>query len=286
MVVLGALAWYTRSPRELVARPPIGAIFPIAENLYVVPGGGCNTAVFVTSRGVILVDTKYRERFAALMKEVRKVTDKPILYVINTHVHGDHRGGNALVPAGATILVQEHTAANMVKMAEQARGIATTLNESFPGVEPFRDQLTLLSGDEAVDIYYFGPAHTDGDVFVVFRKAGVMHVGDVFPSKVPSTINIAWGGDAEGFLRTIHGAVSVPGINHVITGHSDVLPWADFLEHSDFMNMFIRHARNSFYAGKTMEQARADLDLPARFKDYNLEVAERIIGDVYRSLKK
>src|SRR5262245_12041317 len=86
-----------------------GPIYPIAHNLYVIPGGGGNTAVFVAASGVLLVDTKYSETLPAVLEQVRRVTDKPIVYAINTHIHSDHSGGNRSLPANTEIIAHANT---------------------------------------------------------------------------------------------------------------------------------------------------------------------------------
>ena len=167
--------------------PPVGAIEKVAGNVYMVPGQGGNTGVLVTANGVVLVDTKLANNGQAILDQVESVTDKPITHIINTHTHGDHTGSNQFFPASVEIVVQENTAANMQKMpvfqeAANKQGLAD---------RTYKDKLTLLSGADAIDLYYFGAAHTNGDTFVVFRNARVMHSGDAFATKAQPFIDAA-----------------------------------------------------------------------------------------------
>ena len=98
--------------------PPVSAAEKVADNLYMIPGQGGNTAAFVTANGVVLVDTKLANNGQAILDQVKKVTDKPISHIINTHTHGDHTGSNDFFPASVEIVTQENTAANMKKMPE------------------------------------------------------------------------------------------------------------------------------------------------------------------------
>src|SRR5436190_14397869 len=96
--------------------PPVSAAEKVADNLYMVPGQGGNTAVWVMGNGVLLVDTKLANNGQAILDQVKKVTDKPITYIVNTHTHGDHTGSNQFFPATVEIITQENTDANMKKM--------------------------------------------------------------------------------------------------------------------------------------------------------------------------
>ena len=271
-------AWRATAP---LPAPPslVGTIYPVAKNLYVVPGGGGNTAVFVTAQGVVLVDTKYANREPDLIDQVRTVTDKPITHVINTHSHDDHSGGGRLLP-DAEIVVQERTAANLAQMRKNQR-------QPEPARPPrtYRDRSTLFEGDDAIDLYYFGPAHTGGDTFVVFRSAGVMHAGDVFIDKTAPVINLPWGGDAVEYVATMRKAVEgIKGVTRVITGHGDVLSWADFVTYSEFMRLIVDQARTARSAGTDANQARKALVLPEKFSDYKLDRLAFTYQDIYKSL--
>ena len=104
------------APANAPRFPPITGIETIATNLYRVVGEGGNTAVLVHGNGVLLVDTKLANNGQAILDQVRKVTDKPITHIVNTHTHGDHTGSNSFFPASVEVVVQENTAANMLKM--------------------------------------------------------------------------------------------------------------------------------------------------------------------------
>jgi hypothetical protein len=159
--------------------PPVSAPEKVADNLYMIPGQGGNTAAFITSDGVVIVDTKLANNGQAILDQLKTVTDKPVTHIINTHTHGDHTGSNDFFPASVDIVTQENTAANMKKMPafqEESK------KHGLPD-RTFKDKMTILKGKDAIDLYYFGAAHTNGDAFVVFRNIRVMHAGDVFANK-------------------------------------------------------------------------------------------------------
>ena len=248
--------------------PPVGKAEKIKDNLYWLQGQGGNTAIFVANDGVVLVDTKLANNGQAILDQVKSVTDKPVMHIINTHTHGDHTGSNAFFPATVDIVTQENTAANMKKMdvfkePANAHGLPD---------RTFKDKMTILSGKDAIDLYYFGQAHTNGDAIVVFRTARVMHAGDMFANKGLPLIDRNNGGSGVAWGDTIaKAAKSIKNVDAVITGHSNTLmTFQDFATYGEFNRLYLQHARDAIKAGKTPEQAAMDLKLPDTFKDYTL----------------
>ena len=245
------------------AFPPVSAAEKVADNLYMVPGQGGNTAVWVMANGVLLVDTKLANNGQSILDEVKKVTDKPITYIVNTHTHGDHTGSNQFFPADVQIVVQENTAANMAKMdvfkeAANKHGLAD---------RTYKDKLTLFKGKEEVELRYFGAAHTNGDAFVVFKSARVMHSGDAFANKGAPFIDRANGGSGVAYPATLKKAArEIKNVDKVIPGHSAVLAWDDFVAAGEFNQLMLDHARTALKANKTPEQALKEFTLPESLK--------------------
>jgi glyoxylase-like metal-dependent hydrolase (beta-lactamase superfamily II) len=248
--------------------PPVGKAEKIKDNLYWLQGAGGNTAIFVAGDGVVLVDTKLANNGQAILDQVKAVTDKPVMHIINTHTHGDHTGSNQFFPATVDIVTQENTAANMKKMdvfkaPENAHGLPD---------RTFKDKMTILKGKDAIDLYNFGRAHTNGDALVVFREDRVMHAGDMFANKGLPLIDPNNGGSGLEWGDTIgKAAKGIKNIDTVITGHANALmTWRDFVNYGEFNRLYAQHARAAATAGKTPEQAAMELKLPDTFKDYTL----------------
>jgi len=248
--------------------PPVGAAEKVADNLYMVPGQGGNTAVWVMGNGVLLVDTKLANNGQAILDQVKKVTDKPVTYIVNTHTHGDHTGSNQFFPATVEIITQENTAANMMKMPV----FQDPANKHGLPDKTFKDKMTLFKGKEEVDLFYFGAAHTSGDAYVVFKSARAMHAGDTFANKGQPLIDRNNGGSGVAYPQTLKSAAkTIKNVDKVITGHSTVMTWADFVEYGEFNQLFLDSARTALKAGKTPEQAMMEFKLPpGKFADYNL----------------
>ena len=127
----------------------------------------------------------------------------------------------------------------------------------------------MLSGKDAVDLYYYGAAHTGGDIFVVFRDDRVMHAGDVFPQPGGMLIDGRNGGSALAVPTTVSRAVDgIKNVDRVITGHASVVTWETFVDYRDFHKLVMEHARAQFAAGKTAEEALAAFNPPEKFKSW------------------
>jgi cyclase len=254
----------------------------VKDNLYVLRGGGGNSAAFVTATGVTLVDTKNPGWGGPLIEKVRTLTDKPVTMVINTHTHYDHNSGNVDMPAAVEIVAHEATARLMTQMNPVA-GLGATPNvfkdnpgKGMPG-RTFRDKLTIGAGADRIDLYHFGPSHTGGDAFVVFPAHRAMHVGDTFPSKGLPIMDKNNGGSGVEYANTIRKAVKgVPDIDIIINGHAPVNTTpADMAQFADFVAEFVAHVQAAKKAGKTAAQAVAEWTTPAKYVGFSAPIAER-----------
>ena len=261
LIAVGVVATMSRP----VAQTNVAEIANVKDNLYVITGGGGNTAAYVTDDGVVLVDTKNPGWGDAILAQVRTVTDKPVSIIINTHTHGDHVGSNIDFDASVNVVAHANTKANMERMdafqSASGRGY-------LPG-ETYTDRMTLLDGDEAIDLYHFGHGHTNGDTIVVFRSLGVAHTGDLFAWKGVPYIDVNNGGSGVSYPETLLAAADgISGIDMVIPGHSPVMTWADFREFGEFNRDFLAAVQREKAAGRTAADAADNLNLPARYANY------------------
>jgi glyoxylase-like metal-dependent hydrolase (beta-lactamase superfamily II) len=276
VVGVGVLSWVVAaqapsgpSPKAVAAT----AIEKVKDNLYIITGSGAadatafsggNTAVFITDAGVTLVDTKLPGWGPTIVERVKSVTNKPITRIINTHTHGDHTGSNEHFGATIESVVQENTKANMARMDEFKGAKA-----KFLPTKTYKDKLTLGAGKDQIDLYHFGPAHTNGDTFVVFTALRTMHVGDTFAWKALPYIDPDNGGSVVQHPQTLTKVLdSVKNVDSVINGHIPVSTWADLREFRDFNADFVAYARRSMKAGKSVDQAVKEYTVPSRFTGY------------------
>jgi len=270
-------------------RPPLPDAVKIKDNLYVIgastPGDdftGGNTVVFVTDSGVVLVDTKLSGYGAVILQKVKKVTDKPVSTIVNTHTHGDHTGSNDGFGASVDIVAHENTKANMAKMAAfQGAGA------SFLPKRTFKNKLTIGSGNNRVDLYYFGPGHTNGDAFVVFPSVRVLQTGDMFAWRDAPVIDYTQGANGVEFPKTLAKALAaIKDVDVVIPGHSPATTLKDLAEYQKFTAEFVSAVQAAIKAGKSPEDATRSIDLTPKYPGYAKERYAAAIQVLYAEAKK
>ncbi len=246
--------------------PNVAEIEKVNDRLYMITGGGGNTAAFITDTGVVLVDTKLAGWGQAIMDKVKSVTNKPITTIINTHTHGDHNGSNEFFGASVEFVAQENTKTNMEKM-DAFKGDKSV----FIPKKTFKDKLSIGKGNDQIDLYYFGKAHTNGDAWVVFRALRVMHSGDAFAGKTTPIIDPNNGGSAVEYGKTLAKAASgIKNVDTIITGHSPRMTPADLKQYAAFNDSFVTWVRDEIKAGKSVDAAAAEYKVPAQYSGYTV----------------
>jgi cyclase len=231
----------------------------VRDNLYVLRGGGGNTAAFITAKGVTLVDTKLPGWGKPILEKLKEITEKPVRMIINTHTHFDHVGGNVEFPATVDVVTHENTANLMQEMRPVTGGpeqpnVFKEKNGLGLPKRTFKDRMTLGNGDERIELYYFGRAHTGGDAWVVFPALRAMHTGDAFALKIIPLIDANNGGSGVEYPQTIaKAAATLKNIDTVITGHTPTtLTMADLKTYADFTREFVHTVQAAKKAGRTV----------------------------------
>ena len=264
LVVLGALA--VARAQQPADAPKVVEVEKVKDNLFVLRGGGGNTAVFVTAAGVTVVDAKNPGWGGPILAKIKELTPKPVTTLINTHTHGDHVSGNVEFPASVEVIAQANTKANMEKMP-----IFKEHNNVGMAKKTFTDKMTLGSGADRIDLYYFGPGHTNGDAWVVFPAHRIVHAGDIFAGKGVPLIDEANGGSMLHIGDTLAKAhAGIKDVDTIINGHTPKqTTWADLQEFATFNKELVAWMQAELKAGKTPDQAAAEWKLPEKYKDYS-----------------
>jgi glyoxylase-like metal-dependent hydrolase (beta-lactamase superfamily II) len=253
IVVVGLAVAGAAAEQQRPRIPPTGTIKNVRDNLYVIPGAGGNTTVFVTQGGVVLVDTKLPNNGEAILNQVRTVTDKPVTTIVNTHSHPDHIGSNDYFPASVEVVAHENTRKWMAANPRVASNPVAMPDRTFT------ERMTLGSGDDRIDLYYFGAGHTNGDAFIVFPARRAMAAGDIFAWKMAPLIDPMAGGSVLALPDTLEKAVKgIPNVDTVIEGHGDVNTWAGFLDYVQFSRALVDAAKTGM-GKKTAEEIAAEL---------------------------
>ena len=252
LIVVGGLSIGLGSQQLNPAAVEATQIEVVKGNLYVIGGGGPgsdefsggNSGVFVGSDGVTLVDTKLGGWGQLLLDRIATVTDKPVIRIINTHTHGDHIGSNSFFPASVEIIVHENTQANMQGMeifeGDNAHGLPD---------QAYTDTLTIGSGSDQIDLYYFGAGHTNGDTFVVYPALRVLQTGDMFPWRDAPFLDRNNGGSGLALPDTLERLINtVTDIDTVVPGHIPVTTPGDLRQFQRFtydLREAVRNARDT-----------------------------------------
>jgi glyoxylase-like metal-dependent hydrolase (beta-lactamase superfamily II) len=283
LVTVGAVSLRVAAQQAQPPAPKVLEAQMLADNLYMLTGqgGGGNTAVFIGTNGVTLVDTKNPGWGQPIIDKVKELTPKPITAIVNTHTHGDHVSGNVEFPETVDIIVHDNTAANMKKMAP-VTGLTSTAPPQ-PSIfernngrglpkRSFKDRLTIGSGSDRLELYYFGRGHTNGDTFIAFPALRVVHAGDIFAGKNLPLLDANNGGSGVAIGDTLMSAADkIPNVDRVITGHSTVMTVADLREYAQFNRDFLADVRTALNSGKSVDDVAAAWKVnEAKYKGYTI----------------
>jgi len=273
------------------AKPRVIEVEKLKDNFFVFRGGGGNTAVFLTTDGVVVVDTKNPGWGQPILDKIKELTPKAVTLIINTHTHGDHVSGNVEFPATVDVVTHENTAANMKEMRTvtgfQPQPGATTTNiftanngKGLPK-RTFKDTMSIGRGNDQIDLHYFGRGHTNGDAWVVFPALRIMHAGDIFSGKNVPLLDANNGGSGVAIPDTLaKAASSVKNVDVIITGHSTQMTMADLKEYAEFNRDFLTAVRDAKKAGRSVDEIAASWKMPEKYVGYAAPQAPRLKSNV------
>jgi glyoxylase-like metal-dependent hydrolase (beta-lactamase superfamily II) len=274
LVAVGGISMVT-AQQPAADAPKVVTVEKVKDNLFVLRGGGGNTAVLVMASGVAVVDAKNPGWGQPILAKIKELTPKPVTLLINTHTHGDHVSGNVEFPASVDVVVQDNTKTNMEKMP-----IFKEHNNAGMAKRTFKDKLTIGTGADQIDLYYFGRGHTNGDAWIVFPAHRIVHSGDIFAGKSVPLIDGNNGGSMREMPDTLRKAHDgIKNVDQIINGHTPAqTTWADLKEFAQFNADLVAYGRAGLKAGKTPEQLAAEWKLPEQYKGYSSQVSTMMGG--------
>ena len=271
---------------------------------------GGNVTVQVGDDGVLLVDTSVPQVTNQLVAEIRKLSNKPIRYIINTHVHADHVGGNEAIAKmgstiaggnvgvgageGAGVIAHENV---MTRMSAPTGSTSPMPFGAWPTDTFFTAKKELFFNNEAIEIEHQPAAHTDGDSLVFFRRSDVVSTGDLFSTTTYPIVDLARGGNIQGVVAGLNRIldITIPrekqeGGTYVIPGHGRLCDEADVLEYRDMVTIIRDRVQDLVTKGKTLDQVKAakpTLDYDGRYgADSGPWTTAQFVEAVYKSLKE
>jgi cyclase len=260
----------------------------LTDDVYVIEGAGGNVAVFVWDDGVLLIDDKLAPVSPQVKSAIAAITPKPIRFIVNTHWHRDHSGGNeALAAEGAVIVAHEN-----VRRRMSVDTFIEVFNRKVPASPPkalpivtFTRDVTFHLGADEISVIHPDPAHTDGDSFIRFRHANTVHLGDCYLNGSYPVIDFSSGGTFPGTIAAADTALRmVDARTRIIPGHGAVTTEQDLRQWRDMLVTINERVKKAVAAGLSLEQIKAqkptqewDAKLPESFvtSDHVVEEAHR-----------
>ena len=283
----------------------------VQGNVYMLQGAGGNVAVQTGDMGVVVVDTGLEAASGKLIAAIKKLSEKPLQYIINTHAHPDHVGGNDAVRRVGTTITGANVAGNLTDATQGAQIIAheNVLNRmSAPTGKQaafafgFWPTETYVSGqkeihfnDEPIEVRWQPNAHTDGDSLVIFRRSDVVATGDIFTTLSFPYIDIDRGGSIQGEINALNNIIDIAipkheeeGGTYIIPGHGRICDEFDVVEYRDMVTIIRDRIQNAIKKGQTLDQiknGKLTLDYDARWgAKTGFGTTANFVESVYKSL--
>ncbi len=244
LLLAGCWIAYTQNQGK---QPPALTLHKVKDDLYEIEGDGGNVAVYVTGEGVILVDDKFEQDYESIMAHVKSVTDQQVKYVLSTHHHSDHSGGNVKFLPTAEIISTANARANILEHKQPGAPANLT-----PARVVFTDECSEFLGGKEVRARYFGRGHTNGDAVIYFPALRTIHTGDLMAGKTP-LIDYAGGGSLKAWTQTLDGALQLD-FDTVIPGHGPVTTRAGLVEYRNNVEKLRNRAEALIHAGKSQDE--------------------------------
>ncbi len=259
----------------------------LADHVYMLEGAGGNIGVSVGEDGVFVIDDQFAPLSNKILTAIKALSDKPLRFVVNTHWHGDHTGGNAnMANEGATIIAHDNV---RTRLLQPRRDGSNNPKEALP-VITFNDKLNININGEQVAIFHVDNAHTDGDALLYFSDSNVLHTGDTYFSGKYPFIDLNSGGTVNGYIEAAkRGLMVIDDNTKIIPGHGGVSDKAEYKSYLKMLETLKANISKAIKDGKTEEEVKNDSSLTKAYDDLDYGTgyikSEVIRVTFYRSLK-
>ena len=233
----------------------------VTDNIYMLEGSGGNIGVFIGDDGVFMIDDQYAPLSEKIKAAISALSNKEIKYLVNTHWHGDHAGGNEnFGKEGATIIAHENVRQRL-STDQHSKAFNRTTPASpkiaWPTIT-FEENMTIHINGHKIVLMHVHNAHTDGDTFVWFPESNVLHMGDCFFKDRFPYIDLGSGGSVQGALRAIEAAMMITDADtQIIPGHGTMAAKSDLLRYYQMLSTMYDSVKKEVVAGKTVDEIKA-----------------------------
>ncbi len=244
----------------------------ITDKLYMLAGRGGNIGLSIGSDGIFLIDDQYAPLTEQIIAAIKAVTDQPVKFVVNTHWHGDHTGGNENLGRTGAIIVAHENVRERMTTEQFIQAYDTRYPAASPDALPtitFTDEVRFYWNDDEIEVMHVEHAHTDGDAIIYFRRANVVHMGDTYFSGMFPFIDYSTGGTIEGTIAAIDRVLTnAPSDAVVIPGHGKLSNMRDLRQYRDMLVTVHGRLTTLVAEGKSKEEiiaAKPTADLDAEW---------------------
>ncbi|HEX8087870.1 MAG TPA: MBL fold metallo-hydrolase [Blastocatellia bacterium] len=242
----------------------------VAGNIHMLEGSGGNIGVSVGADGILIVDDQFAPLADRIRAALKKLGEGKLKYVLNTHWHGDHTGGNKEFGPEAPIIAHDNVRKRLAgELKAEGREATPSPKEALP-VITFDQSLSVHFNGEEIRVLHYPHGHTDGDSVIFFTRSNVVHMGDDFFNGMFPFIDLASGGDVEGYARNVESVIAkIPADAKIIPGHGPLASVADL---KNFHRMLVETTgivRERMKAGKSLDQIKAE-GLPEKWNSWGM----------------
>ena len=251
----------------------------VAGNVYMLTGPGGNVGVLATNDGLLMIDDKFKPLAEKIEQAMKDIVDQPLKYIVNTHMHGDHTGGNAHFSHHAPIIAHANVRKRLSSKADHEKA-------SLP-VITYEDAITIHLSDETIALSHYPHGHTDGDSVVYFKEANVLHMGDLFFEGRFPFIDLNNGGTVKGYLANVKSILTTyPKDITIIPGHGDLTDMKGLTDFIAMLEFSIARVEKAIAAGLTQEQV-LEQGIGEKYKNltWNFITEEKWLTTLYTDLK-
>ncbi len=260
----------------------------LTDNFYMLKGQGGNIGLLIGSDGVLMIDDQFAPLTPKILEAIRKITPKPVNFLLNTHWHGDHTGGNLnMSKEGATIVSHENVRKRMSKdQVVRGRTKKASPKEALP-VLTFTEDMMFHYNDDDILFTHLHDAHTDGDAIVYFTKNNVIHTGDTyFQGRFPY-IDLDSGGSIDGYIDGIAKIIMLADDStKIMPGHGDVANKKELIAYKKMLEDLKSKIQQEINNGKSLDDVKTNKSITAKYASYDWWISEeKIRTTIYKSLK-
>lgn len=260
----------------------------VSGNVYMLQGSGGNIGVSVGGDGILIVDDQYAPLADKIKAALKTLGEGKLKFILNTHWHGDHTGGNAAFSSEGSIIAHTNVRKRLAEgMTVTGRTVQPASKESLP-IITFDQSVSVHFNGEEIRALHFPRSHTDGDAIIFFTTSNVVHMGDVFFNGMFPFVDIDSGGDVEGYTKTVAEVLAkLPAGSKIIPGHGPLATADDLKKFHTMLVTTTRIVRDKMNAGKTLDQIKAE-GLPEEWKSWSWQfvTTDRWISTIHRSYSK